>query len=166
MPFSPSKAKKHRRKGPKEMSLQVTSMVDIFTIILVFLLKSYSAEGQLVQLAKSIVLPQSTAIEDVQPAVSVGFNGKSLYVDGKLLIEDILPVMESDELLIEPLYEVLSAQSEHLKSVAAQNKNIDFTGEIVLQGDKRVPFRLLKKIIFTAGQAEYFNQSLAVYKGE
>lgn len=166
MPFQPSKAKKHRRSRPKEMSLQITSMIDIFTILLVFLLKSYSAEGQLVQIAKSISLPESTAIEDVQPAVSVGFNGTSLYVDGKLLIEDVEPVIASEEILIEPLYEVLAANAQNLKEVAAVNEAVDFTGEIVLQGDKQVPFRLLKKIIYTAGQAEYVNQSLAVYKGE
>ena len=166
MPFSPSKAKKHRRKGPKEMSLQITSMIDIFTILLVFLLKSYSAEGQLVQIAKSISLPESTAIEDVHPAVAVGFNGNALYVDGKLLIDDVADVMNSDDLLIEPLYAVLSQKAESLKAVAEVSDEVDFTGEIILQGDRNVPFRLLKKIIYTAGQAEYVNQSLAVYKGE
>lgn len=166
MPFSPSKAKKHRRQGPKEMKLQITSMIDIFTILLVFLLKSYSAEGQLIQIAESIALPSSTAQEEVQPAVSVGFNGQSLYVDGKLLIEDVQPFIDSEELLIEPLYAVLEQSAAHLKDIASVNEAVDFTGEIVLQGDKQVPFKLLKKIIFTAGQAEYVNQSLAVFKEE
>ena len=43
---------------------------------------------------------------------------------------------------------------------------MDFTGEITLQGDRKVPFRLLKKVIYTAGQAEYVNQSLAVMQEE
>lgn len=166
MAFGPSKAKKHRRRTPKEMTLQITSMMDIFTILLVFLLKSYSAEGQLVQIAQSIHLPDSTAQEEIHPAVGVGFNGHSLFVDGQLLIEDIAPYTESDELLIEPLFVVLNEKAEALKGVAAANEAVDFTGEIVLQGDRAVPFRLLKKIIYTAGQAEYINQSLAVYQVE
>lgn len=142
----------------------VTSMIDIFTILLVFLLKSYSAEGHLVQLAESIKLPSSTAQQQVEMAVAVGFNDDKLYVDGGLLIENIQPYVASDELLIEPLYAVLMDKASHLKAVAAENPEIDFTGEIVLQGDREVPFRLLKKVIFTAGQAEYVNQSLAVFQ--
>ena len=46
------------------------------------------------------------------------------------------------------------------------NPAVVFTGEIVLQGDREIPFRLLKKIIYTAGQAEFLNQSLAVFQEE
>jgi biopolymer transport protein ExbD len=146
------------------MTLNVTSMIDIFTIILVFLLKSYSAEGHLIQIAESISLPISESQEEIHPAVSVGFNGDSLYVDGKLLIDDIVPYIESDEMLIEPLYVVLSESASRLQAVAEINEAVDFTGEIILQGDRKVPFRLLKKIIYTAGEAQYVNQSLAVFK--
>jgi biopolymer transport protein ExbD len=146
------------------MTLNVTSMIDIFTIILVFLLKSYSAEGHLIQIAESISLPVSEAQEEIHPAVSVGFNGDALYVDGKLLIDDIVPYIESDEMLIEPLYVVLSESASRLQAVAEINEAVDFTGEIILQGDRKVPFRLLKKIIYTAGEAQYVNQSLAVFK--
>ena len=63
MAFAPSKAKKHRRRRNPSMVLQITSMMDIFTILLVFLLKSYSAEGQLVRIAEAIKVPTSTSIE-------------------------------------------------------------------------------------------------------
>ena len=162
MPFSPSKRKKHRRRQPKEMSLQITSMIDVFTILLVFLLKSYSTEGHLVDIAEAIRLPASTAQETIQPAVAVAFNGESLYLDGDLLIEDVRPYIAADEMLVQPLYEALTAISLQSKKIAEVNPSVVFTGEIVLQGDREIPFRLLKKIIYTAGQAEYVNQSLAV----
>ena len=89
MAFAPSKAKKHRRRGSSEMSIQMTSMMDIFTILLTFLLKSFAAEGQIMQIAESIQLPVSTAQEAVHPSVTVAFNGDALYLDGELLIADV-----------------------------------------------------------------------------
>lgn len=164
MPFSPSKKRKHRRSRPKEMSLQITSMIDVFTILLVFLLKSYSADGQLVSIAKEIRLPVSTAEQVIHPAVNVAFNGAAVFLEGGLLIDDITPYTASDEMLIQPLYEALQGLATRSKEIAARNPAVVFTGEIVLQGDREIPFRLLKKVIYTAGQAEYVNQSLAVFQ--
>ncbi len=56
------------------MSIQMTSMMDIFTILLTFLLKSFSAEGQIMQIAESIQLPVSTAQEPER------YQGKAVYV--------------------------------------------------------------------------------------
>lgn len=164
MPFSPSKKKKHRRSRPKEMSLQITSMIDVFTILLVFLLKSYSADGHLVSIAKAIRLPVSTSEQVIHPAVNVAFNGEAVFLEGGLLIDDITPYAASDEMLIQPLYEALQGLATRSKEIAARNPAVVFTGEIVLQGDREIPFRLLKKVIYTAGQAEYVNQSLAVFQ--
>jgi biopolymer transport protein ExbD len=148
------------------MSLQITSMIDVFTILLVFLLKSYSTETHLVQMAEAIRLPASTAKEAIQPAVAVAFNDESLYVDGELLLEDVSQFLPAEDLLIEPLYQVLSARADRTKEIAARNPSVVFTGEVVLQGDREIPFRLLKKVIYTAGQAEYVNLSLAVLQEE
>ena len=148
------------------MSLQITSMIDVFTILLVFLLKSYSSEGQLVQLAESIRLPVSTAQQALHPAVTVAFNGQALFVDGQLLIEDVASFVAGDDLLVQPLYDVLTDKARRTREIAAVNPAVVFTGEIVLQGDREIPFRLLKKIIYTAGQAEFLNQSLAVFQEE
>lgn len=166
MPFSPTKRKKNLRPRPREMSLQITSMIDVFTILLVFLLKSYSSEGHLVHIAEAIRLPVSTAQETIQPAVNIAFNEQSLYVDGDLLVADIAPYVASDELLIGPLYYALTERATRSKTIADVNPAVVFTGEVVLQGDREIPFRLLKKIIYTAGQAEYVNQSLAVFQEE
>ncbi len=166
MAFAPTKRKKHRRRAPRQLSLQITSMVDVFTILLVFLLKSYATEGHVMQLAQSIRLPASTAQEEVHPAAAVAFNGQALYLDGELLVADVGPYLRSEDPLIEPLHRALTALGKRAKEIAAVNPAVIFTGEIVLQGDREIPFRLLKKIIYTAGQAEYVNQTLAVLREE
>jgi hypothetical protein len=80
------------------------------------------------------------------------------------LIDDVRPYLAADDLLIEPLYDALRGLAARSKEIAAVNSSVVFTGEIVLQGDREIPFRLLKKVIYTAGQAEYVNQSLAVFQ--
>ena len=161
MAFSPTKRKRHRGKRPKEMLLQITSLVDVFTILLIFLLKTYST-GFIMQIAEAIQLPLSTASETLNPAVVVAFNNRTLYVDGEVLVDDLALFRQSEDLLVEPLYQALRVKADRLKKVAAGNPSVVFTGEIILQADKAVPFRFLKKVIYTAGQAEYVNQSLAV----
>lgn len=166
MPFAPTKRKKHRASRSKEMILQITSLVDVFTILLIFLLKTYST-GFIMQIVESIQLPVSSAREELSPSVTVALNRKSLFVDGEVLVTDLGPFEQADDLLVPPLYNALKLQADRLKRVAAVNPNVVFTGEIIIQSDKEVPFRLLKKIIYTAGQAEYVNQSMAVVrKGE
>lgn len=166
MPFAPSKRKKHRRRRPRETILQITSLIDVFTILLVFLLKSYATEGHIMRIAEAIQLPLSTARQELNPAVTVAFNDRALYLDGELLVEDVEPYARSQELIVPPLYRALEARAARLKKIAGKNPSVVFTGEIVLQSDRAVPFRLLKKVIYTAGQAEYVNQSLAVVQEE
>ncbi len=149
------------------MALQITSMIDVFTILLVFLLKSYSTEGHLVTIAEAIRLPVSSAEQVIHPAVTVAFNDQALFVDGDKLVDDVTPYLaNSADLLIQPLYQALRERAERSKEIAAVNPAVVFTGEVILQGDREIPFRLLKKVIYTAGQAEYVNQSLAVFQEE
>ncbi|MBI5017634.1 MAG: biopolymer transporter ExbD [Deltaproteobacteria bacterium] len=161
MPFAPTKRKKHRRERSKEMVLQITSLVDVFTILLIFLLKTYST-GFIMQIVESIKLPVSSARAELSPAVTVALNRQRLFVDGELLVPDLAPYEKADDLLVQPLFAALKTQADRLKRVSAANPNVVFTGEVIIQSDRQVPFRLLKKIIYTAGQAEYVNQSMAV----
>ena len=59
MAFIPSRIKKHDT-NPGKVRVNLTSMMDMFTIILVFLLKTYSTEGMLIHPSDSLTLPTST----------------------------------------------------------------------------------------------------------
>ena len=58
MAFIPSHKKRHQDE-PGEARLQLTSMMDMFVIILVFLLKTYSTHGQLINPSQDLTLPSS-----------------------------------------------------------------------------------------------------------
>ena len=87
-------------------------------------------------------------------------------VDGRILDIDLKAVQQSDDLIIRELYDHLMIKAAQYEQISSLNPNADFTGKLVLEGDREIPFRYLKKILYTCGQAGFINQSLAVYQKE
>jgi biopolymer transport protein ExbD len=166
MAHAPTKRRAGRGRKPSLATLNITSMLDMFTILIIFLLKSYSAEGVILTIPADLHLPSSTTQTVPEPGLVVEVTTKNLIVDGKLLSEDVASIMNSDSLMIEDLYQYLSVRARQYEEIMAANPNAVFTGKLVLQGDREIPFKLLKKILYTCGQAGFINQSLAVFQKE
>lgn len=141
------------------VTLNLTSMMDMFTIILVFLLTQVSVQGQLLTVGENMPLPYSTSKKEVKPAVTVSVVDGKIAVDGKIVEEDFT---RFDGMVIETLKEELNKKSENLKFISKNNPAISFRGEVLILADKKLPFSQLKKILYTCGQTEFINQSLAV----
>jgi biopolymer transport protein ExbD len=136
--------------------------MDVFTIILVFLLKTYSAEGQLIQPSEFLTLPHSTVKTIPEVALDVDVSKEWIFVN-KEPIESISTVTSQPGLIIETL------QAELLK-FAGEAKNMEekygipFSGRVTIQGDKDIPYRVMVKVMATCGRSEYPNMRLAVYR--
>ena len=144
------------------VSLKLTSMIDMFTILLVFLLKSYSAEGQIMSVTKDLKLPESTSEKQPKVTSIIAITHEWILVDGRP-IERLENVMQQENLIIDPLREELSklrSISEGISSISDQN--LGFTGNITIQGDKNITFDLLKRIMLTCGSVGYNDMLLAV----
>ncbi len=165
MPLPPSKRKKKRsRLGPAAISL--TSLMDIFTIILLFMLKSYSAEGDILATkSEKLQLPVSTSKQSPKMTLIVQISTDDIIVDGKK-VADIGDVIDSEELLIKSLADALSENMKKTEFIARKNPDFKFSGEALIQGDKGIPFLVLEKVMFTCGNAGYGNISLAVMSRE
>jgi biopolymer transport protein ExbD len=160
----PSQRGSRNRKKPLEGGLILTSLLDVFVLLVFFLLKSYSAEGTILTLPADLALPVSTSLTTPKVAVQVMLTESSLQVDGVTLPVDPREVEASNEMLIPPLLDHLKVLAAQYQAIAEQNQTVTFTGDLILAGDRNIPFRLLKKILYTAGQAGFINQSLAVYQ--
>ncbi len=160
----PSQRGSRKRKKPLEGGLILTSLLDVFVLLVFFLLKSYSAEGVILTLPNDLVLPASTSLTAPRVAVQVMLTEAFLQVDGVGLDVDLRAVETGNEMLIPPLLDHLKALASQYQAIAEQNQTVTFTGDLILAGDRNIPFRLLKKILYTAGQAGFINQSLAVYQ--
>ena len=166
MAHAPTKRRMGRSRRPSLLVLNITSMLDMFTILIIFLLKSYSAEGIILPIPADLHIPFSTTQTAPEPGLIVEVSMDRLVVDGRNLDIDLKAVQQSDDLIIRELYDHLMIKAAQYEQISSLNPNADFTGKLVLEGDREIPFRYLKKILYTCGQAGFINQSLAVYQKE
>ncbi len=150
MAFKPSRSKKHNTTH--EGGLNMNSMMDMMTIILLFLLKTYSTSGVIVTPSENLELPTSTSksspVKDLNVSIARDY----------ILVNDI-PVVEissitENSMLITPLYNKLvekANEAMHLEESAG----IPFNHEVIIQGDIKTPYSLLFKILYTCSQSEF-----------
>ncbi|MEZ5458426.1 MAG: biopolymer transporter ExbD [Steroidobacteraceae bacterium] len=150
----------HKRARPASMSL--VSLMDIFTILVFFLLVNQS-EVQALDVPKNIELPESMALARPSETVVVMVTPEQILVQGKP-VASTRDIEASDELVIQPLRDALKAQTDRFLRASAQ---ADIAGrEITILGDKSVPYRVLKKVMATCTDADYGKLSLAVLQRE
>jgi biopolymer transport protein ExbD len=160
-------ARKSRKYGePSDLSL--TSMMDVMTIILVFLIKQVDTEGQLVTAAENLVLPVSTSTK-VPKEVSLGLivDHNWVLVDGQQIVETKV-VSEQDSLLVAALDAVLKEKRETEKAaLLAKGESDEGGGNIIVQLDKNTYYDIMFKVMATCGASGFTNVAFAVtMKGE
>ncbi len=171
--------KKVTRRVNKAEELNITSMMDMMTIILVFLLKSFSTEDISVQGAQ-LELPISTAATAPKIAVNIVVAQNQILVDGEpvvAVIEEVdpttgrttfkVPDSAKKSLRILDLFDKLEAKAEQAKRIGerAGSAEFDFQGQVLLQCDKELPFSLVREVMYTAGQAQFGEFRFVVIKG-
>lgn len=147
--------------------LQLTAMVDMFTIMIVFLLKSYSTSAVHITPQEGLKLPNSSSYSQPVEALKLIVALDGVYVDdskvlimkdGKLGGAELDP---NDPDFIKPLYEKLNEIAEKSKSIADVNEEHEFEGKVVMQADSRLNYKTLKKVMYTASMAGYADMRLA-----
>jgi biopolymer transport protein ExbD len=150
----------HARKRPSTLSL--VSLMDIFTILVFFLLVN-SAEVQTLEPPKTVTLPESLAVEKPRETVVVMVTPEHVLVQGAPVVS-VADVDAAEGNLIEPLATALKAQGDRARIRAAAT---DIPArEITILGDRGVPYRVLKKVMATCTEADYGRLSLAVVQKE
>ena len=168
-PGGAPKRKKPRRPVDEPGGLSMNSLMDIMTIILVFLLKSYSTDPVQLKGAPDLKPPFSTANLKAVESTVVTVTLNSILVDDVKVVElDKGSVAEADlssgTFLIDPLLQKLNDEVEHQKRVYQYQKKKEFEGIVTIVADRHVPFKLLSQVMYTAGQAEYSKFKFMVVK--
>lgn len=149
MAFKPSASKRHR--GNADGSLNMNSMMDMVTIILLFLLKSYSTDGALKSNAEDLKLPSSYRLVKPVKAANVSVSQSVIMVGDRVVLNRT--DLDSDQRLISPLAGILRDKADKEREVEAYGG--EFLGEVLLIIDKDVPFDLLTQVIYTCGKSGY-----------
>ena len=150
--------------------LNITAMMDMMTIILVFLIKSYSSSSITVTASDEVRPPISSTRFVPKDTVAITITPRAILVGDKRRVDlaDGMALREADHegALIRPLSEALKKEVEKMKYIAANNPNAPFNQEVSIIGDKRVPYQLLSSVLYTAGQNELSNFRFVVIQKE
>jgi biopolymer transport protein TolR len=149
---------KHHKRNKGAVALNLVSLMDIFTILVFFLLVNSSSVETLPN-AKELQLPESIAEKKAKETVVIIIGETDLIVQGTPVakIADILATKGND---IPALREALLSQNDRVLRRDAQE---DIAArEVTIMGDKDIPYRLLKKVMATCTESDYGQISLAV----
>jgi biopolymer transport protein ExbD len=144
----------------------LTPLVDMFVILLIFLLLSYSTGGHLMYMARNVLMPESVSREQLEPAVEIAVATDRIYVDGEVIMDDLSEWYTEKKLLIPVLYENLKLKALKFKKMEEEVPLFHFAGKVTVQADRALPFHVLKKVLYTADRADFPRISLAVYQRE
>ena len=168
MQYRKARARKKRieREAEGEIrELNITAMMDMMTIILVFLIKSYSASSITLTASEDVRPPGSSTRFTPKDTVAVTITPKAILVGDKRKVQLDRSAVSPADLqgsLIVPLDAALKKEVEKLKYIAARNPKAPFNGEVSIIGDKRIPYSLLSSVLYTAGQNELSNFRMVV----
>jgi len=149
---------KHHRRNRGAGALNLVSLMDIFTILVFFLLVN-SSDVETLPNAKDLQLPESIAEEKAKETVVILIGEVDIIVQGKPVakVADVMKIQGND---IPALREALVSQNDRVLRREAQE---DIEGrEVTIMGDKEIPYRLLKKVMATCTASDYGQISLAV----
>lgn len=155
------KEARRKRKQP-DMPLLITSLMDAFTIILCFLLKSYGSDPVNITQSADLRLPGSASQEALESATTIAITRNAILVDDRRIVDlrdgRVDPSDKRDGstgYYITPLFEALSEAARNHERIATQNPNIQFEGQALILGHKTTTFRTLTEVLHTAGQADF-----------
>ena len=150
--------KRMSRNRLKITKMNLTSLMDVFTILVFFLLVN-SGSVELVEAPKDVKLPESIEESKPRETVVVAVSPETVMVQGKLvaLVDDILG---DDETALDPL----SARLEELKEsvIGSATLTVAESQEVTILADKDVPFIVVRKVMSACTGQGYENVSLAV----
>ena len=145
--------RQHARAKKFSATLNLVSLMDIFTILVFFLLVN-ATSAEVLPSPQGITLPESVSEKLPQRNLVIAVNDEEIRLQGQSVIS-VKQAMSSDKKTIKPLFDAL-------KIKAASVKDITDKQGVTIMGDKEIPFKLLKKIMLTCAGAEFTNISFAV----
>ncbi len=160
-----------RRKGKRGVTamLSLTAMVDMFTVLVIFLLQSYNTTGEILYIPKEVTLPKANRVADLKPAVVVTVSSKEVLIDRtpvatfdevKANTDWVIPRLRDEvRVLLEKAKAETDAKIQNkLKNVVDKtlgNEEIDPNAwrRVTLQADKDIDYLTLKKIMYSVYEA-------------
>ncbi|MBK9515751.1 MAG: biopolymer transporter ExbD [Anaeromyxobacter sp.] len=150
----------HGRKATNA-ELNVVPMVDMMTMLVIFLLQQFSATGEVLYMQKDIRLPDARHGQLIEPAPTVAISADQVVVTGQKVADVADLDRDPGYLDIPALEERLREEKKRWEFIHQNDPSQKWEGLVNIQADQKVPFRIVKRVMYSCGVAGYFNLNFA-----
>ncbi len=187
--YVPGRRNRHNRplsgKGGRKIvaMLSLTAMVDMFTVLAVFLLQNYQTTGDVIELSDEVVLPKAAKVRELKPATVVVISKGKVMVD-KVQVATLEEVRQFEEVTVVPslqarvqdAFRVLEEKNRvaglsQIRTAVAQGRgqepaNPEDFRRVTVQADKVIDAGTVKKVMYTLTEAGASEINFAVLRDE
>jgi len=151
--------------GRKEVDHQIPLIpfIDFLIVLVIFLLMSFSASGELVAQQPTITMPDADNTQQIEISPIVAVDERVITLDGTRVADTQTQGQSAQVDRIEPLISGLEAEKRKWETI---HPSEPFAGQVIVQADRNIDFRVVKKVMFSAAAAGYGNVSFAVNQRE
>ena len=145
--------------------INVTALVDMMTVLVIFLVMQFSATGEMLFISKDMKMAGAEHGDDVQRAPILSLSSKGdLYFEGNMLEANLSPIQPDDDMMIPSLSEQLIENKKRYEALDLNraNKQVNDDAFVNVQIDESVDFGLIKRVLYTCEKAGYGRIRLAV----
>ncbi|MCK4706674.1 MAG: biopolymer transporter ExbD [Gammaproteobacteria bacterium] len=149
---------KRMSRTPKVQGMNLTSLMDVFTILVFFLLSS-SSSGIVIEVPKQIVIPSSVVETEPRETIVIMVTPVAIMVQGEQ-VADTQEILKSKK----PVIVEIGVRLNELKNtvIGASTKKAYESKEVTILAHETIPFKLLKKVMGTCSGMGFENISFAV----
>ena len=180
----PGKRNRHGKmaKGKRSavVALNMTAMVDMFTVLCVFLLQNYATTNQVLPMPEKVDLPVAHEVKELKPSNVVVVSNDGIMLNN-IKVAEFRAVKEQEDWTIKTLLETLqqnikdgdakkASLGNQLRNAVNEAKDqkkpveVDEYRKLTIQSDKSVDFLTIKKVMFTVTEAGVQEINFAVIK--
>lgn len=149
-------------KIKQNTDLLITPLVDMFVIVVLFLIANFSATGDVLNQSKDIILPEAANVQEVQLVPVVMISMEQVMVSGTVIgrVDDLTREEYLNIPALEEKLRDMKKQFEDLHSYAKDTEG-GFKGDINIQAHKEAQFKIIKRVMFSCASAGYNNINFA-----
>ena len=137
---------------------QLTSLIDVMTFLLVFLIKSFSVQGDVITPSENLQLPLSTSSKPPKPAASIEITNANVMAEGKIL-SPLTEVDRADPLLMPGVFRWMS-------QLRARFPGTSQSREVLIQADREIEYSFLKRVMYSCSKAGFSDFTILAIQKE
>src|SRR5947208_8588523 len=155
----------NRGKRGVYAGLTLTSLVDMFTIIVIFLLMNFSANGEVLYMSKDIKLPDAYHGAQLERAPVISVSGDAVTFDGHQ-VASTEELIKGEVLNVPELEDALRDERRRYETIHAEDLEHPFRGLVNVQADRKIPFQVSKRSMFAYNKSGLGNINFAALANE